>query len=131
MIDFKTGEVILYKCMRCEKAGKTLFEEQWFYHDLSRAFQHLIKKHGLKKTEIKAGTPKLWTHYLKHIQYILTDDNLEILRKFKKTREKRQKAIEIIKNDFKNFQDFQAKTEEIGHPPSLRLGPNGTPNSDD
>lgn len=129
MIDLETGEVILYKCMLCEKKGKTLFEEQLFYHTLPRAFKHLINVHGLKKPEIKVGTPKLWTHYLKYIQYILTDDNLEQLRKYKKTREKKRQILKIIENDRKGLEKLIAKTEETGHPPSLRFSHNRTSNS--
>jgi hypothetical protein len=123
LIDLETGDVVLYKCRRCVAQGKTLFDTGLYYHHLSHAFNHLVKVHGLKKSEVKAGTPKLWTHYLKHIQYILTDDHLEDLQKLKKTREKFKKAVEIVKNALETVLPNEYKKKEVGFPPSLRLGP--------
>lgn len=44
-----------YTCKQCDHKP---------FKSIATAMNHLKKKHGLTDEEIKAGTPKLWTHYL-------------------------------------------------------------------
>jgi len=114
MIDLETGEVTLYKCMRCEKAGKTLFQEQLYYKFLPNAFAHLRERHALGQPEIELGTVKLWTHYLREINYTIPEDELIELRKNKQELEERKREI----------YNRAAKKEDpsiIIFPPSLSL----------